>query len=730
MTGQPLPRLVPSLALLLIFQVQLAGAETILPTQTIEMNRSSLPGAASAAAVVQGQSLQLAQAGTLGAALDRQPGISATSYGPWASRPILRGLDGDRVRIVQNGTTLLDASALSPDHAVPVDTASLSRLELLRGPAALAYGSSIAGGVLHLQDQQIPRPLPSGQVAKPHGYLQAGWNAASQGQQLAGQIAGRSLAWAWQAQGYWRQSDDLRIPDFAHSSAYRQQFPDAPGNSTRRSLPNSDGQASGGSVGASTALNRGWLGMSLSRHDSDYGVVADPAVRIGMQRSQASVAASYPLQDLTDGLLGNTRLALSYTDYAHQERHAGQIDTRFSHQGTTGRLEARHRTLGIGRYALDGQIGLQFSDSRFGTTGEEAIVPTVRNRQISFFMVERMQPRDDLDVSGAIRLERHQLTPLSALHREHDAEHDLPHDMPHKLPNGRHDAHDMAASPLPSRQFSTASAALGVSYAINTQSRLLANLGYSERAPTLYELYADGPHVATGQYLTGNPRLQPEKGWNLEVGLARRAVQSQLRASLFYNRFQHYIAEIRTGDLHIHQHAGDPAMSMLAEAAYQALPADFFGAELSGQWQLMPVALAGWSGHLGMDVRADAVRATNRQTGEPLPRIPPLRLTTGFNWSQYPLLAAKYAAGWQIRLELEQAARQQRVGAGELPVSAYNALNFQANIPLRITPSGRTQLVFRGQNLTDTDIRHATSALRDIAPATGRHAQLMIRTIF
>ncbi len=369
-----------------------------LPTVVVTANPlgSELFDLVSPVSVMDGQQLMLRQQSTLGETLAREPGVTSNYFGPNASRPIIRGMDEDRVRIMQDGIGMSDASALSPDHATTVDPLVMERVEVVRGPAALLYGGSAIGGVVNVLDNRIPQQAIDGMQGRFE--LRAG--GADDGHSGAVVMEGGNGRIALHADAESRHSDDLRIPGFARSD--RQRAIDGPGpEQPRGRLPNSAADGDSGALGASLALEHGYIGASVADYNTHYGTVAEPEVQIDMRSRNWNIAGE--LHDL-DGFIQGVRFKFGNTDYKHQEIDAGTVGTTFTNKGDELRLEATHGDLG----PLKGAFGLQLGKVDFSALGDEALVPQVKTENSAVFVFEEAV-LGDLRLNFGGRLERTRL---------------------------------------------------------------------------------------------------------------------------------------------------------------------------------------------------------------------------------------------------------------------------------------------------------------------------------
>ncbi|TFY96552.1 TonB-dependent receptor [Ramlibacter rhizophilus] len=614
---------------------------------------------------VEGTGLLLRGQGSLGGALDHLPGVSSTHFGPGVSRPILRGLDGDRIRILRNGAAQLDASSLSFDHAVPIDPLTVDRIEVLRGPAALLYGGTAIGGVVNAIDGRIPRSPLQGLTGRADASLATGRRERAGAVMLQAGTGNQVL----HVDAFGRDNEDVRLP---------LALPCAGGVSDR--LCNTAGEARGAALGGSTFFERGWLGASVSTHRKDYGSPADEAVRIGMRSDRYAIEGQWRP---APGWLENVQLQAAHTDYGHTEFEAGETGTVFATRGNELRLQARHRAFG----PLSGVVGLQAEHTRFSALGDEAFAPASRTRQQAVFIHEELA-LDWGRLSLGARTERVRVASQGSPGVDRFL--------------------------VGSREFQPTSYALGALWKLAPSWELTGQLAHSERAPRDYELFANGPHIATQAWEQGDATLGLERSNSAELALAWKQGPNEARLGAFAYRFSNYIALQTTGaDREV-----EPGET-LPEFAYRDVPARFHGLEASGNWRLR-------SGAPQLDIawRADQVRATDRSTGEPLPRIAPVRAGAA--------LVLKRGE-WGGRLGFDHAARQDRVPTGAAAVAGYTTWHAALT---REQAVGQGQLLWyaRLDNLTDTVARPATSFLTQTAPErallAGRSLRVGVRAEF
>ncbi|WP_097304908.1 TonB-dependent receptor [Pseudomonas chlororaphis] len=665
-------RLTP-LSAALLFASQAHALE--LQPQVITANPLGSQQTAAPSTVLEGDDLTLQQQGSLGETLNKQPGVSSSYFGPGASRPIIRGLDGDRIRLLRNGVGALDASSLSYDHAVPLDPVNVERIEIVRGPAALLYGGSAIGGVVNTFDNRIPTEAIEGI----HGAGELRYGGADTTRSSAGKLEAGNGTFALHLDANSRQFNDLKIPGYARS---RHAPPSEDGNGKKGRLGNSDGRQDGGAIGGSYTWDDGYAGLSYSNYDSNYGSPAEEDVRIRMKQDHYAFASE--LRNL-DGPFSSLKFDAGYTDYEHREIEGGETGTIFKNKGYEARVEARHQPLG----PLNGVIGTQVSRSEFSALGEEAFVPQTDTDSAALFILEELQATERLKLSLGGRLEHTRIDPDSK-------------------GNERFSQADSSSS------FTAGSLSSGAVYTLTPIWSVAATLGYTERAPTFYELYANGAHVATGTYEVGDANLSKEKAVSSDLALRFDNGTHKGSVGVFYSHFSNYIGLLGSG--RTLNDEGEEDAGGMPEYTYSGVRARFAGIEAQDHWKLGESAY----GKFALELSGDYTRAKNLDNGEALPRIAPLRLNSGLLWE---------LDRWQARIDVEHAASQRRVPDNESGTDGYTTLGASAGYHFDIGSSQWLAFV-KGENLTNQTVRYASSILRDIAPAQGRSIEVGLRTTF
>ena len=644
----------------------------------------------SGTSVVSGEELTRSLRPTIGDTLARQPGVSATSFGPNASRPVLRGFQGERVRILTDGIGSFDVSNTSVDHAVAINPLTADRIEVLRGPAALLYGSSAIGGVVNVIDSRIPRRVPDEPI---HIDGIATYGSAAHERTGSGEIeAPIGDKFVVHFDGSYSRSGDLDTGNYILTPALRAQAA-ASGDpeirdlaSLRGKLPNSGARTWEVAGGAALITDGGNLGISVAHTDNFYGVPvrysldADgeaEKVRLHMKQDRADLRAELPVNG---GFLESVRLRAGFADYQHQEiEETGEVGTTFYNQSIESRLELVQAKRG----GWDGAIGAQFFARNFHVEGEEKFLPRNETEQLGFFTLQSF----DL---GTTRIElggRYEHTRVAA------------------------DADETLLNPAYHRSFDALSGSLGVSQELVPGWRVGLNLSRTERAPSAEELFARGNHAGTQAFELGNPDFGLEKSWGIEGTLRGQGDGYTLSLSAYHNWFDGYIYDVRVDDgVCMAANGGEP----LSFPCYQNLQANarYLGFEAEGTVKLGQIG----SYALNLDGVADYVRATIVGSG-PAPRIPPLRLLGGLELQGDRL---------SVRGEVERSFAQNRITDTETPTDGFTLVN--ASLSFKpIKGNDRTTITLSANNIFDVEARRAASFLKDYAPLAGRDIRLTAR---
>lgn len=624
--------------------------------------------------VLDAESLLLERAATLGETLERQPGVHSSGFAPGAGRPILRGLDGPRVRVLSDGSEIMDVSTISPDHAVAAEPMLLQRIEILRGPSALAYGGGATGGVVNLIDERIPTEVPADGI---EGTLELRGNTAANEAAGAFGITAGSGNFAVRAEGAKRDARDLHV---------------GRGWDEGRKVEGSFSQSETGSLGMSWIGDRGYLGIAYSSERRDYGLPGHaeghdchahgdhlhcddhdddddhdhdhehegvPVVDLHSQR--------WDLRgEVLEPFAGVARIGLraSHTDYRHDEIEDGEIATRFRSKAHDARVEVEHEPIAGWR----GVIGLQNTRRDFSAVGEEAYVPPTLTKRNALFLIEEYR-LGDWRFEAGLRHERQRIDVDST-------------------------ARD--------RSHSGTSVSAGANWAFTPGYSLGVSLARAQRLPTAEELYADGLHLATRTIEIGNPNLDRETSRNLDVTLRKLAGNTTFSVGVFHNRVQNYIYA-NTLD----EHEG------LRLIEYAQRDATFTGLEAEVRHQLnRTFAITGFG---------DYVRGKLKSSEDSdLPRIPA--------WRAGLRLDATYGA-WQGDVEWVHVGRQTRIASYETETARYNLINLGLSYHGRYNATP-FQVYVKLDNLTDKLAFNHASFNKDEVPLAGRNLTAGVRMQF
>ncbi len=639
---------------------------------------------AQAASILAAQALNLSNEPSLGQTLSRIPGVSSSYFGPAASRPIIRGLDGDRIRVLQNGLNTMDASAASPDHGVSFDVSNMKSIEVVRGPATLLYGSNAIGGVVNAIDGRIvDEKLDAGTI---RGALGTRFSSVDNGYQTNAMLeGGLGHGLAFHIEGFTRAAEDLRVPGELRSKAFQERNPlPADELEARDVLPNSYLRAEGLSGGLSYVWDEGYIGFAWTEYHSRYGSPAERDVFIDMNQTRLDVRGAFynllpKLKELS--------YRFAWSDYEHTEFENGQDNTSYKNDGYDLRIEAKHEKIA----GLEGVVGIQSDRSDFLISGAEAFMPPSITQSNSLFFFEELTAAEKLRFQFGGRYDRIGVEAVN-----HDT-----------------------FGPARERNFDNLSGSIGAVFTPTTTYAAAFTITYAERAPTAQELFANGPHVATGTFEVGNPNLGLESSISFDLNLRKRTGWVTGSVGGYYTRYNSFIGLLPTGNVTV-----TPDGDTFNEFAYRSVDAEFIGGEIEAQFHLLyPLTTEAADSartNLHWEVRADAVRARNTETGTSLPRIPPFHLTNALVFQR---------AGFTARLEGIYAAPQDRLAANELRTDSYLLVNASLNYQFKLAGS-TCDLYVKGMNLTDESAREHTSFLKDTVPLSGRGIVVGMRTSF
>ena len=610
---------------------------------------------------------------TIGEALSGETGISSNQFGAGSSRPVIRGQDGPRIKILQNSSENIDVSTLSPDHAVTVDPALAKQVEVIRGPSTLLFGAGTVGGLVNVTDSKLPTALPEKGYEANVGLR---YNTGSDEKlATAGVTLGLGDQVALRVEGLKREANDYIAPDYVHE-----------GEKERR-VDNTFAKGQTVNVGLSWIYDRGFTGISYSNrqdqyglpghsheyeschlhglslhcgehdhdedehddHDHDHAHEAGPWIDLKSERYDVRTELDDPFAGFK-----KLRAQASYTDYQHDEIEEDTIATRFKNKGYDGRLELVHNPLG----AWEGVIGTQYGQQKLELTGEEAFLAPNTTKKWSVFALEHAQ-LNDVHVELAARVDQQKI-----------------------------DIDDSSKKDFDGSAFSVSGAA-NWEFAPNYKLSLVTS--HQERLPLAQELYADGGHFATNTYELGNDQLSKEKSNNVELGFHYDDNTFDYHVHVYHNWFDDYIyAQTldRYKDFRLVQYAQDKAK--------------FYGAEAEAGYQISPI--------YKLSVFGDYVRG--KIDNDNAPRVPAGRLGTKLN--------ADFDDHWSGSAEYYHVFQQDKIAAYETDSQSYNMLNLGVAYSGNYSNVSDYRVFLNANNLLDDQVYQHASFLSTI-PQVGRN---------
>ncbi|MCI5064125.1 TonB-dependent receptor [bacterium] len=645
---------------------------------------------------------------TLGETIRLEPGVRSSFFGQGASRPVIRGFAGDRVRVLKNGVTTGDVSDVSEDHVVVADPMQAEQIEILRGPETLLYGSGAIGGAVNVTDDSIPE-APLGKPFEGNVLGQLG-NSADNERTLGAKLRGESGNLNWHVSGFARETDDYEIPGFAESSRFQEMeaiehdheeeheddHKEDHGDEheeegeTRGKLDNSDTESWGATVGGSYVWEKGFVGVSVGGFGSDYGVPGhvhaeehegedeheeeehehgEEDVRI--EAEQVRVDMRGRVDDLSESI-ESVKFRVGYADYEHDEIEGGAIGTTYERDTVETRLEFLHSPFA----GLSGAFGFQVLYDDFSALGEEAFLVPVKTWSPAFFVFEEATLTDSLNFRVGGRVEA------------------VSHD-----PEG-----------LESQDFVPFSVSAGPVWnpTGDGEYSIGLNFAYTERAPNAIELFSNGQHLARQIFEVGDSELDKESSWGVDLAVRKDRGVVTGGFTPFYQGFSNYINLSGTGG----EDEGLPIF------AYEEIDAYFWGFEFESAFHVDQIVDMGPHG-FALEYQADYVRARNEDASADVPRIPPLRniIRARYNYSNL----------WEALVEGVFVEEQDDVAEFEIPTDSYALLNTEVNVRLPFLENRDLRLFARGTNLTDDEARVHSSFLKDLAPLRGRSFLFGIR---
>ena len=675
--------------------------------------------------VLHGESLRMRQANTLGDTLSKEVGVHSNFHGGVASTPIIRGLDGPRVLITQNGLDSGDASRVGPDHAVSTETSTTERIEVLRGPATLFYGSGAIGGVVNLVDERIPTSKET------KGEWLTEYNTNNEQSLVSGSLNSSVGNVAVHVDGFYRDSENYQIPE----------------KNGVDEVANSAAESSGFTLGTSYLLNNGFVGVSYQNLEQEYGIPGhshgdeDIEVFADLEQNRWQLLSELSFNNSVIKSL-NTKVA--YTDYRHTEVELGVVGTTFDNESLETRFEILHQDF------LDwrGGLSIHYKQSDFTAVGAEAFTPPSETNSIALAWIEERHFGEFLLQLGA-RIERTEITAdkvrLPELevteqeHDDHDEGHDS-HDHGHDHhDHGDHDQHGMTRNFAVEHVFTPVSLSAGLVWDFSDGYNLGLSLSHSERAPSAAELLSFGPHIGTGSYEVGALfTLHDEHGEEPHFGLTDHDIVMETATNIdlsfrkfkgdfgfifnaFYNQIDDYYYEQATGlaagdghdhSAHGHDHGGHGEEEhTLPLFIFTAQDVTLHGFEAQAVWQV--------TDEFSWKVQGDIIRARLKDGGN-LPRTPPTRLATELSYQ-----------GENISADLFVSHYFEQSNTATLETSTDSYVMVDANVNYHFSVGKHDLAVYlKGINLTDEYAQVHTSFLKDLTPLAGRSLAIGLRGSF
>jgi iron complex outermembrane receptor protein len=632
--------------------------------------------------------------GQLGDLLTKIPGVSSTSFAPGSSRPVLRGQQGERVRVLIDGVGTADVSNTSVDHATTIDPITVERIEVLRGPAVLLYGSQAIGGAVNVIDKRIPTRMPDEAF---HLDAFGGVDSATNMRTGAASLdVGVTSNLVLHVDGSWRKSGDIDIGGFQASNALladaaeeeeegeldeAAELREAAGQ--RGTVPNTGAESWTVNAGFGLILGESTFGASVGYYDSSYGVPTRPGaghhgeeeeeegeeegeeiITIGLEQFRADFKGDVYLGE---GAFERLKLRVGYSDYTHTEFEGAEIGTVFDSKSIEARAELVQKESGM----LRGATGIQYTHRDFFAEGAEAYVPPNLTDQLAVFTLQEFG-------TGPIQIEA----------------------------AARAEFTNVEAQTIGiERDYDTYSGALGVVYQGIEGIRVGINGSRAERAPSAEELFSDGPHIATQAFEIGDPDLEVESAWGLEAYARGSIGAGTFNLTVFKQWYGNYIFLNETGE----------EEDELPVFEYLQQNADFFGIEADISYPIIDAD----GFRLLTDLRASYVEA-ELADGTAVPRIPPLSLLGALEAQTGP---------FDIRGEVQWFDKQDRVTAFETETDSFTLVNaVVAWRPLADNQNVTVQIA--ADNIFDVNGRRHASFTKDFVPLVGRNFRASVRMSF
>jgi iron complex outermembrane receptor protein len=650
--------------------------------------------------ILSGAELDQNQAATLGETLKNVPGVHSSYFGPVASSPIIRGLDGPRIKVLQNGLGASDASRVGPDHQVSTETSTASQIEILRGPATLLYGSGAIGGVVNVVDNRLPVTRQQGVS----GEVFSQYDNVADAKTLSTDLNAGAGDFVVHIDAYNRSTGDYKIPVSANINGQ--------GGSSK--LSNSAMDADGYNLGAGWIQDDTVVAFAYGRINSEYGLPGEDGIFIKLKQDRYQAIVDW--KNL-DGFIKSVHWQNAYTDYKHSEIDGVEVGTTFKNQSTESRLWGEHAPT----FGWKGVFGLHYNNTDFEAIGEEAFTPPTKADSLAVFVMEELQTGAFIWQLGS-RIEQVTHVVNNDFFAERDSQQPLA---------------------FADTDYVAVSGSAGVVFKIDSDNTLAFNYAYSERAPSASEFFSYGPHIGSGTYEIGGgfeivnnngqytvvqTANDMDKEVSNNVDLTYRLTTDDLNASfsVFYNQIDNYIFENFTdlvfsdGGLVSSQEFDDQVTNFgepedeadgLPVVVFAQQDAKLYGYEAQIDWHL--------NDQWRVEVFTDYTRA-KLSSGINVPRIPPMRLGSSVHFEY---------GNWHTEMEVIRNSKQDKIAINETETAGYTIVSASANYYLDLDNVDMT-IYIKGDNLSNQEARVHSSYLKNEAPLSSRSLSVGVRARF
>ncbi|WP_024608245.1 TonB-dependent receptor [Pseudoalteromonas sp. TAB23] len=657
--------------------------------------------------VLSGDELRNKSKPTLGETLKGLPGVNASYFGPVSSSPIIRGLDGPRVKITQNGLDASDASRIGPDHATSSDSLAAEQIEVLRGPSTLLYGSGAIGGVVNVVDNRIP----TSNIDELTGAAEYSHDTVSNSNTVAAKLETGNEGFNFHFDGTKRSGDDYQTPTFtiAHDDGDVE---------TESSVENTFIDSETLNFGTSYVGDHLTIGFSYGSIDTDYGIPGHEHHHDHEGETEEEPVYAHLEQDRWQGLVSyalhnnwieTINLRVGYTDYSHSEIEDGEIGTTFKNKTTEARLNVEHKFAD-----WHGMMGYHYSDSDYDAIGEEAFTPASVTTTNALYLLEERK-FGDVTIELGARIEDYKIESQITAHEHSHDEVEIDHSDEETIGYNK--------------SFTNLSASAGAIWQYKPGHSIATSISHSERAPLSAELLSNGLHIATGTYELGlgyniedneahfePENIKQETSTNLDLSFRRFSGDFGYTVNFFYNDIKNFYFQENTGLVYDEEDGLESAIGAHddAVAVYQftSKDAELYGIEFDAHYQVTPSAM--------VKVFGDSTRAKLKDDEGNLPRIPANKLGSEL---QYDL------GDLQLTLTGTHYFDQNDVTAFETKTDGYTLFDAQANYQLGLGGVD-AQLYINVDNITDELGFVHSSFIKDKAPLPGRNFRFGVRGYF